>query len=160
MSYSIDLEHARLFCRTNERALAAAKLINSHPWLRSRMRLSVSPSGLPQGAPQWQLIVDSFDGSYWNNQQASEAWLKLVPFLADRSCLEIRTEQGERFRYRWENGHVHHDEPVITIWREYSLLGPFQRLEQPDTLPSTPAPTTQTPHPPKSKSEARAKRRR
>ena len=136
MSYSIDLEQAHLLCRTQEHARAAAKLIEAHAWMRSHLKVSVASSQLPVGAPPLQLFVDYFDGSSWSTELAAQVWLALIPHLADRSWMVIRTEQGERFRYRWEHGRVHHDEPVLTIWREYSLLGPFTRVEDPDVLPS------------------------
>lgn len=139
MSYSIDLEQAHLLCRTPEHAHAAIKLIEAHVWMRSHLKVSVAPSQLSAGAPPLQLLVDYFDGSNWSTELAAQVWLALVPHLADRSWMVIRTEQGERFRYRWEHGRVHHDEPVLTIWREYSLLGPFTRVEEPDVIPKSSA---------------------
>ena len=44
MSYSVDLEHARLLCRSQAQAVAAAKRFASHAWVRSHVKVSVLPS--------------------------------------------------------------------------------------------------------------------
>ena len=134
MSYSIDLERDELLCFTRDAAGRAARRINTDHWMSSRVLVSPALTGLPQGAPQWRLSVDRFDGSAWNADRAARVWHALVPLLADRSYLEIRAEQGERFRIRWEHRHVCQDEPVLTIWRRFSLLGPFEKLEVPPVL--------------------------
>lgn len=135
MSYSIDLEREQLLARSRKDALAAAKIVNSDQWLQKRMHVAARPTGMPAGAPQWRLVVESFDGHAWNEAEAFRVWSKLIPLLAERAALEIRTEQGERLRYRWEYGRVHQDEVALTIWRAHSILGPFTPTIEPDPLP-------------------------
>lgn len=160
MSYSISLEFTRLLCRTPRKAALAADLINNHGWMRSHIRVSPAPATLPVGASRWQLVVEYFDGSAWRADLASEVWQRLTRYLAERSVLEVRTEQGERFRYRWEHGQVYLDEPVLTIWREHSLLAPFPRLEEPDAIRAPDAAIINAPRPSHRKSGAGGRNRR
>ena len=157
MSYSIDIERDHFLCRSQGHANTAAELISRDAWMARHLRVSPALSGLPSGSPQWKLVVEEFDGCAWDMRRASHVWIALREHLADRSFVEIRTEHGERFRYRWENGQLHHDEAVLTIWREYSLLGPFQQLEPPEVLPAVARPVRPAPRTPVAKGGARAR---
>ena len=158
MSYSISLESDRLLCRSRRQGVIAARIINTHAWMHEHMRVSLKTSALALGRPGWRLSVEYFEGSAWRTDLASEVWESLIGHLADRSSLEIRTEHGERFRYRWEHGQVYLDEPVMTIWREHSLLAPFPQLEEAEVIHDSPISNT-SPRPPQSKDGARGTRK-
>lgn len=157
MSYSIDIERDHFLCRSQGHANTAAELISRDAWMKHHLRVSAALSGLPSGSPQWQLVIEEFDGCAWDMDSAWRVWIALRDYLADRSFVEIRTEHGDRFRYRWEHGRMHVDDAVLTIWRESSILGPFVQLEEAEVLPAVVRPEKQAPRTPVAKGGARAR---
>lgn len=149
MSHSITLESCQLLCRTRRHASTAARRIATHAWMNQQMHVSLRLSDLPKGAPAWQLVVEYFDGSAWNFASAHDAFSRLSDCLCDGSFVAIRTEQGERFRYRWQYGALCFDEAVVTIWRPYSLHTPFPDLITPELAPKASPASKLSPRSPK-----------
>ena len=116
MSYTVDLELDRLLCRTRAEADQAAALINSDTWMRRHLEVSVVSHSAPERDDVWDLVIESFDGCYWNEPATRRVWLAIAPFMADDSILEFRHEEGGRYRIRWEAGRVYEEFPKEIIW--------------------------------------------
>ena len=116
MSYTVDLELDRLRCRSRAAAQQAAAVINTDPWMRHHLKVLVVPRSTPERDDALDLVIETYDGCYWNETSARKIWLAIAPFMADESTLEFRHEGGDRFRIRWEAGRVYEEFPKEVIW--------------------------------------------
>ena len=66
---------------------------------------------------QFYLEVTYFDGEGWLDATAQMLWLKLAPYLADSATIQFRSGSGERWRIRWNDGHVFEEHIQEIIWR-------------------------------------------
>ncbi len=117
MGYTVDLQSARLCCRSERDAHRAIEVIeaNEAMWPYHFQAFAKSMSNPPRD-DSWALSVEAFQGDHWNNDDAEELWLALTPHLADGSTLELQGEEGERWRIRWQGGHVFEDYVAEVIW--------------------------------------------
>ena len=116
LSYTVDLELDQLRCRSKAAAHQAAAVINTDTWMRHHIEVSVVSRSFPGGDAAWELVIETYDGCYWNEPSARRVWLAIAPFMADHSTLEFRHEEGHRFRIRWEAGRVYEEFPKEVIW--------------------------------------------
>ena len=102
---------------------AAAGLLAGHHHLEAEaVRRSVE-----DGAHAWCIELLKFDGCGWKAEAASELWLSLAPHLIDGSTLEFRGESAERWRIRWEGGHVYEEFIQAITWKvAHEILPPEQ----------------------------------
>jgi len=85
--------------------------------MSKHLKASVVCRSFPERDDAWQLVVDDYDGCNWNEPSARSAWLTLASFMADNASLEMRHEEGDRYRIRWEGGRVFEEFPEQVIWK-------------------------------------------
>jgi hypothetical protein len=117
MSYTVDLERDDLHCRSHAAAEEATALIKADTWMPRHLRVSPVCRSFPERDDAWHLSVDEFNGCDWNEPSARSVWLKLAGFMADNASLEMRHEEGDRYRVRWEGGRVFEEFPTEVIWK-------------------------------------------
>lgn len=117
MGYTIDLESDDLWCKSEADAAAAAKIIAADEWIYPYY-LQVTPMECSSGDQQghWFLEVEEFQGDHWHDDDARRVWLATAPHMADGATIEFQGEGGERWRIRWEAGHVFEEYVTEVIW--------------------------------------------
>lgn len=127
MSYSVDLESEDLVGKDERSAHSAVELINSHCWAKYHLKVETVRRPLGDGAHAWCIELLEFDGCGWKSEPAAALWLTLAPHLADGSSLEFRGESAERWRIRWEGGHVYEEFVEAVTWKvAHEILPPQQ----------------------------------
>jgi hypothetical protein len=117
MGYTIELESDELWCKSQADAEDATKIIAADEWIHP-YHLQVTPTECSSGDRKgdWFLEVDHFQGDHWHDYEAREVWLKLAPHMADGATLELQGEDGDRWRIRWQHGHVFEDRVMEVVW--------------------------------------------
>ncbi len=111
----IELVAVDLRCHSEGSARAAARIINSDPWM-SPYHLSVSVVTPAHASDAWALAVDDFRGDHWRDESANEVWRALAPHMADGSTIEFDGPGNQRWRIRWEDGAAFEEYAEEVVW--------------------------------------------
>ena len=117
MGVTVDLEADDLGCKSPEDAARAAEIISHDEWIHP-YHLQVSPAQVSVGDRKgdWFLEIDHFQGDHWHDDDARCVWLKIAPHMANGATIEFQGEGGERWRIRWQDGHVFEEYVQEVIW--------------------------------------------
>lgn len=128
MGYTVDLENDRLCCKSKADAEAAEAIIHSDPRMHPcHMGVSARASSWPPTDDSWELSVEVFDGCSWSEEDAHRLWLAIAPHLSDGAFMVFRSEDSERWRIRWEDGHVYEESVQDIVWKVNREILPPQK---------------------------------
>ena len=117
MGYTVDLEGDDLWCKSQQDAEAAQKLVEADEWIHPyHLEVCAMEAQSEEFKGRWYLCVEHFQGDHWRDWEARQVWLAIAPHMGDGATIELQGEDGSRWRIHWQEGRVFEEYVGEVVW--------------------------------------------